>query len=167
MKTIKSFLAGLSIAVIFNSPALAQNNPAFCQIHDGNVGRYVSQYDIFSKSSATPYRPFISNSQPYQLDKQLRAQPLYYLAFNNSSIIVAFQLSGKIRNSNIGRDKLIQVFRASLYGDYAQIVGYCVNGKWVSDSQDISIYEMPVRTQDAIQEAKLGIIGEQTNDLFR
>ncbi|MDM9379878.1 hypothetical protein QUB80_04090 [Chlorogloeopsis sp. ULAP01] len=112
MKRIKLFLfcAISAISFAFSAvPAQAQSQPLFCQIHEGNLSSYVSEYNIFDKSSRTPLRPFIQNSKTYKIDKNLTAKPLFFTTASDGSIVSAFQLKGVIGNLSIGtRDVVTQ-----------------------------------------------------------
>lgn len=172
MKTNKILVGLFSVLIPFISiPAKAQNNrPDFCKIHAGNVSQYTSQYNMFSQSANTPFRPFISNSATYNVNKQLIAKPLYYVAISDGSVGVAFQLAGRLGNQTIGKkDVVVQHIKHYPVSGYTQVVGYCVNGVFLPNqkTETYRTMDLPLNTQGALQEAALGIQQEQVGRMFK
>lgn len=152
------------------SQAQAQTRPAFCQIHSGNVNRFVSQYNVFDKSSNTPLRPFITNNRVYKINNNLSAKPLFYTAISNGNVVSAFELKGRLGKLSIGnRDVVTQHIVQNQTGSYVEILGHCVNGVFIEPQQQevYNIYKLPLETQSALQEARYGISGENVSNMFR
>jgi hypothetical protein len=172
MKTIKSILI-FTLTVVclaIQSTAQAQSKPEFCKIHDGNLSRYVSQYDIFNLSTPTPYRPLIQNNRSYQIANSLAAKPLFYTGNSNGNIVTAFQLKGVMGKLSIGdKDIVTQLIRHNTMGNYAQVVGYCINGVFITEQKPEAFYlsQLPLKTQLALEEAKLGSLQEQVGNAFK
>lgn len=159
-------LASLAIQL----PVKAQSKPEFCQIHAGNINRYVSQTNIFSSSAPTPYRPFIQQNKSYEIGKNLYAQPLFYSAIPNGNIITVFQLEGYLGNVPIRNEDIVtQVMAYTQFGTDVQVIGICVNGIFIPNKKPeaLYLYKLPSQTQRAIQEAKMGIMQEQMVNIYR
>ncbi|WP_414589335.1 hypothetical protein [Scytonema sp. PCC 10023] len=172
MKAIKSFLfcAITLLPLLIQPTAKAESRPEFCQIDDGNVTQYVSRYNMFDNSAPTPLRPFLVNSRPYNVTKELAAKPLFYTALEDGSIVSAFQLRGVIGNVSIGKkDVVTQYIKHYEIGSYAEIIGHCINGVFVvPPKQEIyQTWKLPSDTQSTLQEATMGVLGERMGNLFR
>jgi hypothetical protein len=81
----------------------AQARPEFCQINSSNLGQYVSQYNMFTKSAPTGFRPFLINKYPHKINQELVATPLLYFPVSDGSVAIAFELKGKYGNNLISR----------------------------------------------------------------
>lgn len=172
MKAIKSFLfcAITLLPLAIQPTAKAESRPEFCQIHDGNVTQYVSRYNMFDNSAPTPLRPFLVNSRPYNLTKELVAKPLFYAALEDGSIASAFQLRGVMGNVSIGeKDVVIQYTKHYQIGNHVELIGHCINGVFVTpQKQEVyEIWKLPSNTQSVLQEATMGVLGEGMGNLFR
>jgi hypothetical protein len=140
MKAVKSILLSTVAFITIQSTAYAQSKPEFCQIHTGNLSKYVSQYNMFDHSAPTPYRPFIQNSRPYNVNKELIAKPLYYVGISDGTVGAAFQLKGKYGNRIISnKDVVVQHIKYYPVSYVFQIVGFCINGTFIA-SQDNKSY---------------------------
>ena len=172
MKAIKSFLI-CAVAVtplVIQPTAQAQSKPEFCQIHNGNVNRYTSKYNLFDNSSNTPIRPFVQNNRIYNINQDLSAKPLFYTAISNGNVVSAFELKGKLGKLFIGsRDVVTQYIVQNQIGTYAEILGHCINGVFIQSPQQeaYDIYKLPLETQSALQEAKFGISQERIGNMFK
>jgi hypothetical protein len=170
MKAVKSIVLGVVTFLTIQSTAYAQSKPGFCQIHAGNLSKYVSQYNMFDHSAPTPYRPFIQNSRPYNVNKELIAKPLYYVGMSDGTIGAAFQLHGKYGNRIISKkDVVVQHIRYYPSSFVFQIAGFCVNGNFIAN-QDDKVYsdrQLPKDTYHALREASLGVTSEQTGSMFK
>ncbi|MHC5716401.1 MAG: hypothetical protein ACYTXE_43640 [Nostoc sp.] len=170
MKAIKSILICAIASLTIQSTAQAQSKPEFCQIHAGNVNRYVSQSNIFNAPPSTIYRPFIQNNHAYNVTKELVAKPLFYSALPSGNIVAAFQLEGKYGNALISdKDVVTQYITMDSLGMYFQILGLCVNGTFLASPKKevYDFYKLPRDTQYALDEAKFGILQEQSVNMFR
>jgi hypothetical protein len=170
MKAVKSIFLGAVTFLTIQSTAYAQSKPGFCQIHAGNLSKYVSQYNMFNHSAPTPYRPFIQNSRPYNVNKELIAKPLYYVGISDGTVGAAFQLKGKYGNRIIGnKDVVVQHIKYYPTGSYVQIVGFCINGTFapVNKVETYTTLDLPLDTQSALQEASLGVVAERTGSMFK
>jgi hypothetical protein len=171
MKAIKSLLLCVISAVSFTAitpQAQAQSRSEFCQINSGNVNRFVSEYNIFNKSSNTPLRPFIQNDRPYHIGKELAAKPLFYTAISNGNVVSVFELKGRLGKLYIGKKDVVTQHIVQI-GSYAEILGHCINGVFIKpQKQEVyDIYKLPWATQLALQEARNGILTEQIGNMFR
>jgi hypothetical protein len=89
---------------------------------------------------------------------------------SNGNIAAAFQLKGKYGNDLIpDKDVVTQHIIISSTSSYSEILGFCVNGTFAASPKTITldIYKLPLQTQSALQEAKLGISQEQVSNMFR
>jgi hypothetical protein len=164
--TLSSFITSL----ILQSTVLAQSKTDFCQIYNGNLNQYVSQYDIFNHTAATQFRPFLQNYQAYKISNELIAQPLYYIGLSDGSIGTAFQLKGKLGNTVISnKDIVVQHINYYPMSSSFRIAGYCVNGAFYPATKEKirSINELPEYTFLALAEARLGLTQEQVGNLFK
>ena len=171
MKPIKSTLiCAITItSLAIQSTAQAQSKPQICQIHSGNISQYVSEYNILNNSTPTVYRPF-RNSQPYQINQQLAAQPLFYVGLPDGSIDAAFELKGRYGNLLIGNnDVVVQHLRTSPASSFVEIAGLCVNGTFVASqkNQAFDTINLPLQTYTALQEAIAGVTAEQISNLLK
>ena len=170
MKIIKSSLiyTVLATSLFIHPKALAQSTPQLCQIHNGNVGNYVSQYNVFNNSTPTPYRPFIFNNQTYKVTQNLIATPLFYTSLSNNNFIAAFQLKGNYGNFVIDKQVVTQLIKQNLSQQSVQVLGICVNGVFVPTPQQVfNFIDLPLKTKQALYEAQFGIIQEQTGNMFK
>lgn len=171
MKIIKSVFmcTVMVISITISSKAQAQNRPDFCQIHIGNLSQYASQYDMINHSAPTPYRPFITNTRAYNINKELIAIPLYYFDLSNGNVGTAFQLKGKLGNLLIGnKDVVVQYIKYQPLSVTAEVIGVCVNGEFGTlQNQVYNLFDLPFNTQRALREANFGITQEQIGNAFR
>lgn len=164
--TLSSFIT----SVVLQSTALAQSKTDFCQIYNGNLNQYVSQYNIFNSTAPTQFRPFLQNYQAYKISKELIAQPLYYMGFSDGSIGTAFQLKGKLGNTVIGnKDIVVQHIHYYPMSSSFRVAGYCINGAFYPKDEEKArrINELPKYTFFALTEARLGLAEEQVGNLFK
>ena len=172
MKAIKSILITIVTSLTIQSVVVAQtqSNPEFCQIHAGNVGQYVSQYNLFDNYTPTPYRLFIRHSRVYNVNQELIAKPLYYMDAPGDTVVAAFQLKGKYGTQVIdNREIAVQIIRYYPITSTFQIVGFCVNGIF-APTQKVEAYDtryLPLNTYSALQEANYSLVMERTGKLFK
>lgn len=172
MKAIRSVLLSIVTSLTIQSVAVAQTqyNPEFCQIHAGNVGQYVSQYNFVDNYTPTPYRLFVGHSRIYNVNQELIAKPLYYMDAPGDNVVAAFQLQGKYGDHVIdGREIAVQIIKYYPMTSSFQIVGFCVNGIF-APAQKVETYDtrnLPLSTLSALQEANYGLVMERTGRLFK
>jgi len=181
-------IALLALVICFVKPQAAssqqpQNRPEFCQIYNGNVSRYVSQYDMINHGAATPYRPFISNTRPYKIKNDLAAQPLFYgegslipnsVTASTDPVIAVFELKGKYGNLSIDNTKIVtQVLEYWSTSSSFELLGFCINGTYVPnrDRNLYSIYDkrviIPQQTINALNEASTGIQADRIGGMIK
>jgi hypothetical protein len=179
MKVIKLLACAISIASFCTNTAQAQaeSNPKFCQIHSGNVNSYILKSNLFDEASNTPFLPFVQNRIVYTINSNLLANTLFYTAISDNKTIIAFELKGKLnkfyigdRKINIGnKNKVIQYIVQDETGTYAGVLGYCINNVFVEEPEveTYLVSKLPLETQTALNEARLGVFGGQISNMLR
>jgi hypothetical protein len=170
MKVIKTALICLFASITIQIPAKAQSSPEFCQIHAGNVSRYVSEYNLFEHYARTPYRSFLTNASVYKVDKQLIAKPLYYMTAPDGNVVAAFQFKGKYGDHVIGdKEVVVQLIKYYSLSSAFEIAGFCINGVFAPAPKVVtySTADLPFNTLSALQEASISVSGEQVYRMFK